>query len=103
VRWLYYKSKFSNAAATPEEKALLEMNANLGKICKVYDWSPVKGQVSIILTEKEEESINTEIVESWTALVTGDIKVARTKGIHRNLFEEPDVRGVSAKIDEFAV
>ena len=103
VRWVYYKSKFKKANATPEERALIEMNANLGKICKVYEWNPVKGQVSIILTEKEEESINTEIVASWKTLVSGDIKVARTKGIHRNLFEEPDVKAVSAKIDEFAI
>jgi len=103
VRWVHYKSRFSKASATPEERALIEMNANLGKICKVYDWNPVKGQVAIILTEKEEESINTEIIESWETFVSGDIKVAQSKGAHINLFEEPDVIEVSAKIDEFAI
>ncbi|TMM53766.1 amino acid adenylation domain-containing protein [Maribacter algarum] len=103
TRWVHYKSRFSKARATPEEKALLEMNANLGKICKVYDWNPVSGQVAIILTDKEEESINTEIVESWQTLVSGEVKVARTKGAHINLFEEPDVKEVSARIDEFSV
>lgn len=103
VRWVYYSRKFSKETTTVEEKALIEMNANLGKICKAYDWNPVDGQVSIILTEKEEESINTEIIESWSDLVSGDIRVARTKGVHLNLFEEPDVVDVSAKIDNFVL
>ena len=102
-RWVHLKAKLVKVVASPEKKALLEMNANLAKICKVYVWHRVKGQVSLVLTEKAEESINIEIVESWKKLILGEVKVARTKGIHRNLFDEPDIEGVSTKIDEFAV
>ncbi|MFS4492233.1 phosphopantetheine-binding protein [Maribacter sp. 2308TA10-17] len=102
-RWIRFKLKLRKRIVTPEEKALLEMNANLAKICKVYDWRSVSGKVSIVLTEKAEESINTEIVDSWKELISGEIKVTRTKGVHRNLFEEPDIKTVSEKIDEFAI
>lgn len=102
-RWVHFKSNFVKVVASPEETALLEMNSNLAKICKAYEWHPVEGQVSIVLTEKAEESINTEIISSWKELILGQMNIARTKGIHRNLFEEPDIKGVSTKIDEFAI
>lgn len=102
-RWVHFKSNFVKVVASSEETALLEMNSNLAKICKSYEWHPVNGQVSIVLTEKAEESINTEIIDSWKELILGEMKIARTKGIHRNLFEEPDIKGVASKIDEFAV
>ena len=102
-RWVHFKSNFVKVMASPEETALLEMNSNLAKICKAYEWHPVNGRVSIILTDKAEESINTEIIDSWKELILGEMNIARTKGIHRNLFEEPDINGVSSKIDEFAL
>ena len=102
-RWVHFRSNFVKIVASPEETALLEMNKNLAKICKAYEWYPVDSQVSIVLTEKAEESINTEIIDSWKELIRGEIKITRTKGIHRNLFEEPDIKGVSNKIDEFAL
>ncbi len=102
-RWVHYRARFNIRNAAPEEKALLEMNANLAKICKVYNWTKVQAKVSIVLTEKAEASINAEIVDSWKEIIEGEIQMVKSNGVHRDLFLEPDIKNVSKKIDAFAI
>ncbi|MEM7379740.1 MAG: thioesterase domain-containing protein [Bacteroidota bacterium] len=83
-----------------DQKALETLRTNLVKVCLAYDWKPHNTQISLILTKKPDERINTMILDSWKEEISADIKVLHTKGNHRTLFEKSDVPYVAKKIEE---
>ncbi len=82
------------------QKELEKVKINLRKICRAYDWKKHPGKISLILTEKPHESLQKVTIDSWKELAGGGVEMYYAKGDHRTLFEEPDVRFVSNKIDE---
>ncbi len=103
VRLLRVRQLFIKLFATSQEKALVDLNKNLIKVCSVYEWKPIQGSVNLILTEKVEKSINTEVVNSWKALLSDDINVVEVKGNHITLFEEPDIKYIAEKINAYSM
>ncbi len=101
-RWVYKKANFK-AANSPEEQALVNITRNLAAISTAYKWHPIQSKVSIVLTNKLEQSINDEIVNSWQELVKTKVEVVTTAGEHKNIFEEPDVADVASKIENFSI
>lgn len=85
------------------QKKLEKVKINLRKVCLAYEWKNHSGNVSLILTKKPHESLQEVTIDSWKELTSGDVKLFFTKGNHRTLFEEPDVRFVSEKIDDCMV
>ncbi|NAS13233.1 thioesterase domain-containing protein [Poritiphilus flavus] len=83
-----------------DQKALEKLRTNLVKVCLAYDWKPHNTGISLILTNKPDERINTMILNSWKEEIDADIKVLHTKGNHRTLFEKSDVPYVAKKIEE---
>lgn len=85
---------------TENEKALEKVKINLRNMCLAYEFKSHPGKVSLVLTEKPDEALQNVTIESWKELSQGGVDLFYTKGNHRTLFEEPDVRFVSEKIDE---
>ena len=86
--------------ASTEEKNTALIGVHLVKIYKKYKWRPYPTKVKLLLTQKADKGFNKEYIRSWKLLALGGVEVMITKGNHRTLFEEPDVRFVSKKIDE---
>ncbi len=81
------------------EKELEKVKANLRKMSVDYKFKPHNGNVSLILTKKEDKKFEDYIINSWEKLAKGGVEVFYTKGHHTTLFEKPDVEFVSKQID----
>ncbi|PKQ44146.1 non-ribosomal peptide synthetase [Confluentibacter flavum] len=73
---------------------------NLVNICVDYIWKPYPVKISLILTEKHEESLNEETIKSWKNLASDGVEILFTKGNHRTLFEKPDIAFVAKTIEK---
>ena len=86
----------------PYQKELEHLKANLRKMSLEYtNWSRKhNGNVSLLLTKKNDKAFQDWIINSWKDIALGGVKIIPTKGEHENLFKEPNVAHVSEKIDE---
>ncbi|MFK5972012.1 MAG: thioesterase domain-containing protein [Flavobacteriaceae bacterium] len=85
---------------TNDQKLLETLKANLVKICLDYEWKPYRVKISLILTDKSDKSLNIETIKSWEEIALDGVEVIDTKGNHRTLFEEPDVKFVAETIEK---
>ncbi len=85
------------------EKELEKLKANLRRISLEYKFKHHSGNVSLILTHKEDKRFEDFIIKSWKNLTSGKVAVTYTKGHHNTLFEKSDIKNVSEKIDQVIV
>ncbi len=83
-----------------QEKNNALIKGNLITLYNAYNWQSFDGAITLILSEKPHELLQKETIKSWEKLAKGGIQLLYTKGNHRTLFEEPDVRFVSEKLNE---
>jgi len=95
----YIKPLWINLIGSEEEKKTSITTKHLLRLYNRYKWKPFKVAITLILTKKPTDLFNEELITSWEKLCS-KVNVFHTKGNHRTLFEEPDVRFVSEKIDE---
>lgn len=100
VRILRMRLKLRRMTSKGDDRALAQLNANLEHICSFYAWRPHQEKVTLLLTEKPDESINKEIIGSWKKVALGGVEIVPVKGNHITLFAEPEVAIVAKKIDE---
>ncbi len=98
-RMIQIRLKLRKMIAEGDDKALAQLNDNLARICSFYTWRPHQQKITLLLTEKSEESINKEVIESWKKVALGGVEITPVTGNHINLFAEPEVAGVAEKID----
>ncbi|TYA74713.1 thioesterase domain-containing protein [Seonamhaeicola marinus] len=85
------------------EKELEKLKANLRKMSVDYKFKRHSGDVSLILTHKEDKRFEDFTIQSWKNLTSGNVNVTYTKGHHNTLFEASDIKYVSEKIDQVFV
>jgi len=90
----------SNFETEKESKELEKLRLNLMALSQSYEWKPYTGKTSIILTKKDHESLNRETIRSWDEIFEADLKIVRTKGSHRLLFDEPYVKHTASAIEK---
>ncbi|GAA4882288.1 hypothetical protein GCM10023311_00450 [Flaviramulus aquimarinus] len=102
-RMLKTRQLFIKLFASSQEKGLVDLNKNLIKISENYKWKPSTGDIKLILTEKVEKSLNTEVIKSWEEMLSGKIEVKEVKGDHILLFEEPNIKFIAKEINKFLI
>lgn len=98
-RMIRLRLKLRKMMAKGDDKTLAQLNDNLAHICSLYQWRPHQKKITLLLTEKLDESINQEVIGSWKKVALGGVEVVPVKGNHIHLFAEPEVAGVAEKID----
>ena len=98
-RLVRLRIKLRKMASEGDDRALAKLNDNLAYICARYVWRPHQEKVTVLLTPKPDESINKEVVGSWEKVALGGVEVVPTEGDHIDLFAEPHVAEVAAKIE----
>ena len=96
----YIKPSITKLSGNRDEKTLQLLKTNLISIYKKYKWSKFEGKVSLILTDKDNNALNDELISSWRELASEEIDIVYTKGHHRTLFESPDVEFIAEKIEK---
>lgn len=81
------------------EKNTENMRQHLVKLFNAYRWEKKANTVSLVLTEKNDDRYNNEIIRSWSPLTNNDIRVKTTKGNHNTFFDYPDVEHTAKVID----
>lgn len=82
------------------EKNIEILRDNHAKNYLNYDWKTYDNDISVIITEKDDPTLNPEIIESWRKISNNKIKVLNTVGHHTKLFEEPIVKNTANKLEE---
>lgn len=90
----------SNFEVDEESRELEKLRVNLMDLSQTYTWKPFDGEVSLILTKKDHEALNKETVRSWQEVVKSDVTIVRTRGSHRELFDEPYVKYTAKAIEK---
>ncbi|MGB5236434.1 MAG: phosphopantetheine-binding protein [Flavobacteriaceae bacterium] len=91
---------FINIFGSDQKKKVESIKHNLREICVAYRWPKHNGSVSLIITEKGDEKFQNLLINSWKELAGGGVTLYPTEGTHSTLFEEPEIRQVSKKIDD---
>ncbi|GGD05310.1 thioesterase domain-containing protein [Hyunsoonleella pacifica] len=87
----------------PYEKELEKLKANLRKISVDYKFKSHSGNVSLIMTQKEDKRFENFVIQSWKNLTSGKVSITYTQGHHNTLFEKSDIKYVSKKIDQVII
>lgn len=87
-------------AASPEKKQLARVRKQLIKAYKNYHWPSFDVPLKMLLTEKENELFNEELLNSWEAIYEGEMEIIDAEGEHRYLLEEPLVKITAEKINQ---
>lgn len=82
------------------EKNIELLRNNHAKNYLNYHWKTYNNNISVILTEKEDTTLNPEIIESWNEISNNKTKLLYTIGHHNHLFEEPTVKNTAIKLEE---
>ena len=96
---MFVTPTWQKLAGSAEEKQLVRVRNQLISAYKNYHWPSFNTPLKIILTEKESDLFNKELLNSWKAIYTGDMEIVDTEGQHRYLLEEPLVKTTAEKVD----
>lgn len=96
----YVKPIWIHMVGSEEEKNIEKMRAHLVHLYNQYLWKTVDAGVTLIMTKKQNNRMNIELVDSWKKIVEYEVTEMYINGDHRTLFEEPDVQYAASAIDE---
>ena len=66
-----------------------------------YEWNPYEGDITLVVAGPEATRPWSRVmVNQWKAIVRGGVEVRFVSGDHTRLFEEPQVEGLAASIQE---
>ena len=86
---------------TVDEKNLEKVKRNLIEIYNAYEWkNRYSGKISLLLTEKDDKSLNGYYLKNWEKIVDQKVEVIQIEGEHHQLFTEPVVRSMVVNIQK---
>lgn len=97
----FLKGKRVDLFGNADEKNLQKVKRNLIEIYNAYDWKKrYSGKISLLLTEKEDKSLNGFYLENWEKIADRKVQVIHIEGEHHQLFAEPVVTSTAKNVQK---
>ncbi len=82
-------------------RRLRDMKDSLNKVYIDYKWEPYEGKITWIRSKENAENKSKDFhIARWKSLGKGGLDIHVVDGHHETLFEEPEVQGLAAQLNE---
>ncbi|MFD1613740.1 amino acid adenylation domain-containing protein [Gelatiniphilus marinus] len=93
------KPAVSKHIGNKEQRKIAVLRDNQVKNYLKYNWPPYHGTITVLITEKEDKTMNQDIKNTWNEIASNQIKIVPVEGHHTTLFVDPIVKHTSKTLE----